>query len=171
MKRAMAYLVKLGVVCGLVLFAVACASAPAAKNSDSGGSVYPAKIQDWIETNQDDYIFGAGSSPIDGDEQFAIQDAGTIAFADLTRNIENRVAAVSENITKKTPQGTGSTREQSTRQRAAETISNARTVGPVRQDGKIYVLKYVERNAVDKAMEEGFEISRDELNEMLDGLK
>jgi hypothetical protein len=179
MKRAMVYLVKLGVVCGLALFAVSCAGAPAAKNSSSAEeSLYPAKIQDWLENPENDekYLSGVGQAPIDGDEQFAIQDASTIARSQLVLNIKVTAAALGDSVAARLPSGESARLKiQVAADSAVETITNVRTVGPVKKNGIVYVCKYVERstvnNAISNELEGELELAKSEIDEMLKSLK
>jgi hypothetical protein len=132
--------------------------------------LYPPKIQEWLDANQDDNYTGVGIEKIDGNESFAIRQATTKARSALAMNIEINVAAVAKNFeTSEYAKGT-----EVTKQTAAQTLSGARTVGPVKANGQVYVLQYINRDDFRKRLSDEvkkeIEISEAELDELLKGL-
>jgi hypothetical protein len=152
----------------MAVLAAGCASQAA----PADGELFPPRIQSWIDANQDTMYYGIGVSSIDGDESFAMRESATIAVGELTRNLEAKVATVNTNIAQR---GGGGKAVEATKQTASMVLGGAKTLGPVKGDGKIYTIKYIsiedfdnrEKNAIKQAE---VNITEAELNQLLDSL-
>jgi hypothetical protein len=154
-----------------VFFAAGCATGGGGR-AQGANDLYPAKIQEWIDLNQDTAYYGTGISSIDGDESFAVREATTIARSALAGELETKVGNVAINIAAR-----GGTQKavEGTKQIAAQVLTGTKTVGPVKGNGNIYVLKYIDRETFDNrakevAKAENVKITEAELNEILRGL-
>jgi hypothetical protein len=159
-----------GALLGIAMLLAGCASKPqAVAEAEDDEELFPSRIQEWLDANQETTYQGIGVSAIEGNESFALRESTTIALGELARNMEARVAAVNTNIAQRNGGGKA---VEATKQRTDRIVSAAKTFGPVKGKGNIYTIKYISTDDFNRGIKEAVQqqevaITEAELDELL----